>query len=77
MNMAEMNDVIKGLEHETCDAFSNFLVEVKEYHEELESFEDEIIEFFNERLAIASEEELSELTDYERENLTAFINTLL
>lgn len=77
MNMATLDEVIKNVAGMNCDEFSNFFDELKEVNAEIEEIhQEEIIEFMTDRLNIVSEEELTELTDYEKENLVEFIVNL-
>lgn len=77
MNIATLDEVIKNIAGMNCDEFSNFFDELKEVNEAIEDVHHEdIIEFMTDRLNIVSEDELVELTDYEKENLVQFIVNL-
>lgn len=78
MDTTTLNEVINNIEGCNCEAFSNFFSEIKEVAGDFDDHHtDEIIEFLNERMNIISEDELMELTSYEKASLSDFIANLM
>ncbi|MBN2796717.1 MAG: hypothetical protein JXR88_15005 [Clostridia bacterium] len=78
MDITTLNEIISNIKGCDCEEFSNFFDELQESNQEFDQdhFE-EILEFLNDRLNIISEEELSDLTSFEKRSLSDFIDNLL
>jgi len=74
LKLETLNEIIKEISGLNCSEFSNLHDALREFKDDLDK--DELMDIISENYTMESEDDLKDLTEYERENFLTHIKNM-